>query len=1084
MRALWRDPGRASRAALLGALVLFAALPPTLGAAFAPVPLAWDFQGGGNLTDLGGFGVLGAAFEATVWGASGIAAGPLVVSASGGGGYAWSVSQVAPGSLTNLTLEAWLPWDLAVRALEVFDISNGTPRVDYTGHDIALPFNATETLSRTLPAADVLLPRGRPLNLTFAFSNRGNVSVGHTGYNLTPSSPNLSVADLDAPSSFASELPGASFGFNATLRAPASAGLENASVLVRIDSASSSAFSFAVPVRILPNRNVAVEGLTTLPYPPQENRSAVLRVTLHNAGLDLAPSTDVRVLAYNSTQPNLYLNTTRVDLPPGATGTLDFGWVPLWSSEPVSVVALATAAFDFDSADDARSALFYVSPTNLPPVVTFASPPQGARVAGNITVAGTLQDPEGGALSTAFSLDGGAAFATQNGTSFAFVLDLAPLADGPHVVRALSRDDRGNVGVGTLNLTVLNRGPNSPPSLVVEAPQDGDVLGAAAIAFGTASDERGELTAVLVSIDGALEASANGTAAWTFAFNGTAAGAGPHTLSVRAFDGVEYSAALLFHVVVNLTPPSRIDLANLTLLPANALPGQVLDLEGSAVFDTGVLAGGADVTAQVRQFPNPVSGTADGRGRFSLAVPAPPAVGAYTVDLGARLAAVQGNASLPLIVSASTLPDMQVLPSGFSISPDPPPPATAIRHTIDVLNNGSVASSATVRVWDGPRSASTLIYEETFTNIQAARQAIFSHAYAPGNHTLTIAVEDVSPTEARPADNTLTVVIPVAEAPDFLVESITPSSTPVVEGSNITFLVSVSNLAATAGVVTVEIWDGEPLALNATLIHQESLGIAGGGRERVLGNWRPTAGTHHIFAKAVLSVPSEFDLTNNEANLTVEVQAVPVPPAPVFLPGPGAAAAFAALAPGVWRKGRAKPPRPRKTTLAVALLAGCALAAALLPAPGQASLEESSRVPGPLSGVCLTCHVNADRGGPLNPFGADYWAERNATGGAVNWTRLEAKDSDGDGFANGEELNGSYLPGDPGSNPRTGVTYAGLGAEGIASLLTGLAALVVVSLAGVWLGYSMWARRNARRARKEAAVSVGPDADGPPAPKP
>lgn len=1083
MPAAWPDSGRAAFAAALVALVLVDWLPATLGQDFAPIPLALDFQGAGNLTDLFGFGVLGASFEATVWGASGIAGGPLPLTASAGGAYAWSFSQV-PGSLTNLTLEAWLPWDGAVRVLEVFDISNGTPRLDYRGHDILLPFNATESVLRALPGAEVVLARGRPLNLTFAFLNSGNVSVGHTGYNLTASSPNLSLTNLDGPSAFAAQVPGSTFGFNGTLSAPASAGFENGSVAVRIDSASGAAFWFSISVRIVPNRNVAVQDITTIPGPPQENRSAVIRVTLHNSGLDLAPSTDVRVFAYNSTEPSFYLNTTRVDMPPGATGFRDFAWVPVWSSEPVSIVALATCAFDFDSSDDARSALFSVLPTNLAPVLSFASPADGARVAGNITVAGTTQDPEGGTLSTAFSLDGAAPFARQSGNSFALVIDLSPLTDGLHVLEAASTDERGNVGVAALNLTVLNRGPNSPPTLAVNTPQEGDTLGALAVVSGTASDERGELAGIFVSLDGGPEAAATGTASWALAFNGTAAGAGPHTLAVRAFDGVEYSPAVLRNVVVNLTAPSRIDISNLTLLPSSALPGQLVELSGIGVFDNGVLAAGASVTAQVRQFPNPVTVSTDGRGRFTLAIGAPPSVGAYTVDLGALLGGVQGNASLPLNVSASTLPDMQVLPSGFSISPDPPPPGVAIRHTIEILNNGSLATSATVRVWDGPRSASTLIFETTYTGIQAARQAIFDHAYAPGNHTLTIAIEDVSPTESRPGDNTLTVVIPVAEAPDFLVESITPSSTPIVAGSNITFMVTVSNLAPTPGVLTLEIWDGEPLAPNATLIHQESLGIAGGARERVLGNWKPTAGTHHIFAKAVLAVPAEFDLTNNEANLTVEVQDIPVPPAPVFLPGLGPAAAVAALTPGLWRRRGAKDRPRRKAALAVSILIACALAAALLPAPGQASLEESSGVPGPLSGVCLTCHLNADRGGPLNSFGADYWVEKNSSGGAVNWTRLGAMDSDRDGFGNGDELAGAYLPGDPGSNPGTGVKYAGLGAEGIASLLTGLLALVAVSLAGVWLGYSMLGRRNARRARKEAEGQASPQGAAAPAPKP
>ncbi|TGC09112.1 PGF-CTERM sorting domain-containing protein [Methanolobus halotolerans] len=63
--------------------------------------------------------------------------------------------------------------------------------------------------------------------------------------------------------------------------------------------------------------------------------------------------------------------------------------------------------------------------------------------------------------------------------------------------------------------------------------------------------------------------------------------------------------------------------------------------------------------------------------------------------------------------------------------------------------------------------------------------------------------------------------------------------------------------------------------------------------------------------------------------------------------------------------------------------------------------------------ACLTCHNNANGGGPRNPYGMAY--EENGR----DFASIENLDSDGDGFTNLEEINNLTFPGDPADKHQT-----------------------------------------------------------------
>jgi len=125
----------------------------------------------------------------------------------------------------------------------------------------------------------------------------------------------------------------------------------------------------------------------------------------------------------------------------------------------------------------------------------------------------------------------------------------------------------------------------------------------------------------------------------------------------------------------------------------------------------------------------------------------------------------------------------------------------------------------------------------------------------------------------------------------------------------------------------------------------------------------------------------------------------------------------------------------RQRVLAVttaALLAGVTVAAALAlvvgsPAPAVAESDflwafgaNYPAAAGSRISSCLLCHVLVQEQGEteyeMNPYGRDLKES------GLNFAAVEGRDSDGDGYANLEEIQALTFPGDPADNPSTVVT--------------------------------------------------------------
>lgn len=103
------------------------------------------------------------------------------------------------------------------------------------------------------------------------------------------------------------------------------------------------------------------------------------------------------------------------------------------------------------------------------------------------------------------------------------------------------------------------------------------------------------------------------------------------------------------------------------------------------------------------------------------------------------------------------------------------------------------------------------------------------------------------------------------------------------------------------------------------------------------------------------------------------------------------------------------------------LIAGLGMLAAVQPAFAR-SFRVNMIPNGNVYG-CQTCHISAGGGGPRNAFGNDVYAVVLGPSSTPFWSKVYNKDSDGDGFTNGQELGDPNGTGNP--TPGAQVTRPG-----------------------------------------------------------
>jgi hypothetical protein len=95
-------------------------------------------------------------------------------------------------------------------------------------------------------------------------------------------------------------------------------------------------------------------------------------------------------------------------------------------------------------------------PDATPPLVSIATPADGATVSGPIAVAATASD-DVAVANVQFQIDGINRAAAQTAPPYGFTWDSTTTANGPHSITAMATDASGNTRAATAAVTVANQ---------------------------------------------------------------------------------------------------------------------------------------------------------------------------------------------------------------------------------------------------------------------------------------------------------------------------------------------------------------------------------------------------------------------------------------------------------------------------------------------------------------------------------------------------------------------------------------------------------------------------------------------------
>ena len=275
----------------------------------------------------------------------------------------------------------------------------------------------------------------------------------------------------------------------------------------------------------------------------------------------------------------------KVDGAPVGSEDTEAPYEALWNTATASNGShtLSATARDAVGHETTTSATVVVANDSSPPTVAFTSPGSGETLTGAASILASATDNVGVA-SVQFLVDGVAAGAPRTSGPFGWSFDTEPLANGPHTVTAVARDEAGNQTSASVTVEVAN--DHAAPTLTLAVPSGGTVHGIVPL-VATASDDVGVVSVEFLA-DGTIVGPAITAAPYEWDWNSAGVANGAHTIWALARDAAGHETLASISVTVaNDNAPPMVTLTNPVGAPT--LSGTLM-LAANASDDIGVVS--------------------------------------------------------------------------------------------------------------------------------------------------------------------------------------------------------------------------------------------------------------------------------------------------------------------------------------------------------------------------------------------------------------------------------------------------------------------------------------------------------------
>jgi len=230
-------------------------------------------------------------------------------------------------------------------------------------------------------------------------------------------------------------------------------------------------------------------------------------------------------------------------------------WSYEWDTTEVSngEHTLRFRAYDGENHSDDVDLTLNIQNENSIPEVFIDYPGSGTEVEGSITLSGTTSDEDGDETieTVELSIDGEEWEAATGTTTWSYEWDTTLFEDGSYSVEVRAFDGKDYSDVQELTLTVKNVLENIMPKVSIFAPLLNSEVSNDVYCTGQASDEDGEIEKVEMSIDGGSWFQLQGKDVWSYTWDSKSVENGVHIVSVRSYDGGDYSDEVSITVTVN-----------------------------------------------------------------------------------------------------------------------------------------------------------------------------------------------------------------------------------------------------------------------------------------------------------------------------------------------------------------------------------------------------------------------------------------------------------------------------------------------------------------------------------------------------